>query len=1682
MMKRLLTFIPLIVLWLVGTDSNVQAQCQLFDFNGVPANNPVWYNCSGNNFTLNIQSPQNFGDWTINWGDGSPLQSGASLVPPMSIPHVYLAAVDIYTITFTETATGCTVVGTLYMEEPTSASIQIPVGGLTQACAPQTMAFINSSTNTSTTSIFTWNFGDGSPLQTFDYTNLGQTITHTYQPGTVDCETVVTLTAQNQCNTIQGGPSQATFNPIRIWDIDDAAITPSATVLCWPDNVFTFNNTTDRNCLLQGNIFQRYEYWNFGDYWGLGYDSIVDWRAWPPTFPQTLAYPGIGTYQVTLLDSNICGIAPATITVEIVAPPTANATAAPNPICAGQTVTFTNLSSANATDFVWDFGDGTPLVFSGATNRQHVYQNPGNYTATLLVAVGGPASGCNDQVSIPITVLPAPDAQIGLDQDAACDALTVNFSDQSIGDVISWNWSFGNGNTSTEQNPPPQDYTNVGAYNVVLTVESSNGCLNSDTRIVRVRQSPVANFMAQDVCIGSTGSFVDLSTHMPGDPITSWNWNFGNGNTSTQQNPSNAYAATGTYTVDLAVQTAHCSGSTSQTVNVEPAPTATFDVDIDSGCGPLTVNFINLSSGAVNYTWDFGDGGGSAQENPQHTYVNFGNIDSVYTVRLIASTAFGCTDTARMDIVVHPGAQALFQTFYTPGCDPAPAVFLNNSQNAASFEWDFGDGSAVSTETNPSHHFANNSPFLATYTVELRALNPTGCNDTTQATVTVFPQPDFQFDLPESEGCAPYAVQFPLLTGAVAYQWNFGDGTISATPSPLHNYLNNTLDTLNFTAQLVATSAFGCRDTAETEITVYPNPIAQFSVNLLAGCSPLTVGMINQSVLADSLVWNYGNGMSSDTIADYHEHTFYNSTNTTLSYTIDLTAFTANGCARTFTRTVQVYPDVVAAFEHPLQGCSPLSFPMQNQSQNASIYQWEFGNGTGSLAPNPMVGYANNGAQPDTFNIQLTATSQFGCEDVAYSTVVVYPKPRSAFFADATTGCSPLNVNFSNTSTVADSYIWNYGDGNTGSSAEALHAHTFHSTMNIPQNFQMSLVAVSNFGCSDTSFTQITVYPEVTANFMPEAEGCTPLPVNFVNQSFGAVSYIWHFGDGNQSFQPNASHTFTNTLDTIRDFNVMLLAQSAFGCTDTAFQQVKVFPLPQIALALENIEGCFPANLSFGNYSQGAESFQWNYGDGNISSNADSSHIHTYVNNTLDLANYTVTLTGISEYGCERSNSIEVSVIPEITANVVPPPGGCSPYSATFQNFSTGAFSYLWEFGDGEIAENASPTYTYTNPNVEDQVYSVRFIARSLWGCADTLEFNIPVFGQPQAQFLAAPAVQQFPESTVDLINLSNANNTALYTWSWGDGTMAQSSDPAAPNSYIYDTWGVFDIMLRVGNDLCNDTTSQRVRILPPLPIAAFEGGGEGCVPFVAEFTNLSTYGVSYEWNFGDGTTSNEFNPTHVYYTSGTYNVTLTVTGPGGDVDVFAIPAAVTARPRASAFFTINPPVITVPDQVFFLNLSGNAGIYEWDFGDGTTSNAVSPHHFYESLGWHSVTLIANNMYNCPDTFAIEQAVKGNADSQIALPNAFTPNPTGPTGGWWSIDDMFNNDVFFPQYKGVEEFEMQIFNRWGELLFESRDVRQGWDGYYRGRLCQQDVYVWRVKVRFQDGGELTDMGDVTLIR
>jgi len=1835
----------IILLVSVLTLGQLAAQCpQFYNLFGVPSYAPYWYSCDGNDFTLNIQSPDNAGPYTIDWGDGSPMSSGAAWIPPTAINHLYTATVDTFVVTITQTSTGCVVQGVLVMEEATSASIQIPVGGLTQACAPQEMEFINSSTNVSENTVFTWNFGDGSPNEVYDYTNWNQTITHTYEQNTVDCETVVTLSAANYCNTIQGGPSTATFNPIRIWDYDDANITPSDFVLCWPENSITYQNTTEMNCFMQGNIAQRYEYWNFGDYWGTGSDSIIGWTPWPPTFPHTLIYPGIGSYSVMLLDSNFCGIDTAFVTINIVPPPAAGITASDDTICAGEAITFYNNSSAEANVWLINYGEGAGWVSMGSSNATHTFNNVGDFTIGLVAYVFGAGASCTDTAWVDVQVQPGPIAAFILSDLESCDSLTYSVTESSTS-AISWNWNMGNGNTYAIQDPPDQFYGSIGSYNVTLNVTAANGCNDNTQQQVRVYETPIADFTTLDICFGEDALFIDASSFNAGDPLISWNWNFGDAGTSTLEEPTHLYVLSGLYNVTLEVSTANCQDDTLVQINVAPPPITDFTASAAEGCSLLDVDFNSTGSGAVSYTWDFGDGNTSATMNPSHSFSNNSPSNVIYTTVLTSSNAFGCSSIDSLDITVYGVTNASFTSDASPGCAPYNVNFLNTSTGASSYQWNFGDGSPLSIEVSPNHIYNNNTAFIQNYQATLIAFNANGCHDTTFQTITSYPEPDFEFDVSGQSGCTPLSVNFPTISGAVTYQWDFGDGynangagpthvyqnlsdtvmqytvtliasnpfgcvdtaysSISVYPKPIaqftaspttgcsplevdienqstlafenrwvygtgdtlysnagnHSYtyyntgtgaLNRTLrlrvttvygcqafatapitiypqvtasytsitqgcspltvnfdetsagassyqwafgdgafsfeadpqhvytntagSTVNMNVQFIASNSFGCRDTAYTNINVFPKPIAQFSAIPTTGCSPLEVTLNNSSTLAQNSQWIYGTGDTLIVNDPSHVYTYYNGTSSPLAYTLKLRVTSVDGCVSAFTQAINVYPEVHAQFDMDGEGCSPLLVVFDNNTTGASSHLWSFGDGFMSTSTAPSHVYFNPGSSDSLFQVQLTSTSIYGCSDRYEETVLVHPLPVADFIVNAIEGCSPFTVNITNMSTGASDYTWIYGDGALSDTSVVSHDHTYTSTSTAAWDLNLTLELSTEYGCESSESVDLTVFPALNAQFQTEETLCAGEAFTFFNQSSGAMSYQWDFGDGTGSTGNNPLHDYPNSTGTDQSYGVTLLAISQYACTDQHTDSVTVHSLPLADIGIDSTSVCYPLFVQFINNSLFADTYIWNYGDGASSMNSDSLHAHIFTNTTSFLVEYDITMIAQTALGCSDTASTSVQVIPHLEADFEFVDDGCHPLPVSFINQSEGALGYQWIYSDGEADTISNPDHIFYNYGITDQSFNITLIANSYFGCADTLSQEITVFPLPDAEFSVTPVIQVFPASEVEILNNSSVG-TASYTWTFGDGTGA---DSAGVTGHTYATWGSYEISLLIDNGHCSDQVAQMIQIQAPPPTADFTGGGHGCAPVTIEWQNLSQYGTNYLWNFGDGGVSVNNAPTYTYYIPGTYTVSLLVTGPGGN-QIAVHDTVVEVYPNATAYFTVNPPVVNTGDPVYFYNLSNQANQFVWDFGDGQTSTQISPVHVFQQVGSYDISLIANNDYNCPDTLIVEDAVLVEVGGYIEFPNAFTPDPSGSSGGAYD-PTMLNNDIFFPVFAGVEEFELQIYNRWGELLYQSKDINIGWDGYYRNRMAQQGVYVWRASVTFTDGKQVIRAGDLTLLR
>ncbi len=1493
---------------MLSLTTKVLSQCaQFYDSRGDLSSNPRWVHCFPTDYTLNLAPSSGIASYTIDWGDGTANTTGTSLNPPDVVSHVYAASTAVYNVVITQTSNGCTTNGTVVMEEFVNASIQIPVGGATQICAPGSMEFINASTNVSPTTQFSWDFGDGSPVQFFDHTNFGVVMSHMYQTNTVQCETEVTLTAENFCSN--GVPTEATFNPALIWDYDDARIDASATVLCYPDTEVFVQNAPLKNCINFGNTAQRYEYWNFGDYWSPGQDLIVDWAPYdPPAQPgHNLAFPGLGTYTISIRDSNYCGIDDASVTINIIERPEAIVSSDKDTICAGETVRFFNNSINGANSFGWNFGDGSQA--GGGGTKSKVYDTPGIYFIELRAGNNAAPTACNDYDTVKLVVLASPVIDVDLSDNEACDSLLVSITNNTTGSTSS-EWTFGNGETSNLNNPPAQFYSTQGEYDIILIANGPNNCTSTDTQKVSIYISPIVDYVPNNVCVDAVAELIDASVTSPSDTITSWFWDFGDGTTSVLENPTHQYSSSQTYDIIHSVSTANCTSIDTFELLVEAKPDVSFTIPDSIGCNPLAASIINTSStSAVSFIWSFGDGDSSLQANPTHIFNNSSStLDSTYYVSLYAATSFGCSDTASGQVTVLYNPDASFVTNSTFDCAPLAVEFENQSTGAISYVWDFGNGDSVST-VNSSYTFENQTLFINNNPVELTAVGPNGCTDKYTQDVIVYPEPIFTFSAVPISGCSPLEVQFPSVVGAVSYEWSFGDGSTAIGPTPSHTYVNLTTNNVAYDVQLIAESPFGCKDTTVEQVNVLPKPFANFSLDKTAGCEPLVLSIQNTSTGAVSFDWDFNNGDTSFVPSANFTYTYENVSFTSLDQEITLVVESQDGCRDTSSQLVTIYPKVIASFISDSSGCAPLSMEFLNVSQGASNYLWNFGDGQQSNEINPVNLFSNNTSSDLIFTTQLIASNTFGCSDTASKNIDVFYKPVANFNTNVLAGCQPLLVNIQNTSQGGDSYNWNFGDGTTSTDSVVSLSHIYsNSGMGSVFN-NLELITSTNSGCKDTSTNTIEVYPGVVASFSGDTAGCSIFTANYINTTEGATSYMWNFGDNNQSIEQNPQHDFSNFGLTDVTYNVSMIGQSSFGCSDTAYSIFTVYP-------------------------------------------------------------------------------------------------------------------------------------------------------------------------SPNASFVATPTTQQFPSAIVNIINNSSSGNWS-YLWDFGNGV---TDTVLSPNVISYDTWGNYTLKLEVFSDNCSDEVQTQIIINPPVPTVKFSGSGDGCRPLTVEFENESLNADSYVWNFGDGGSSVATNPTYTYYNPGTYTVQLTATGFGGDVSTFFNIDSVIVRENALAAFSHAPTEVSIPNEpVQFLNLSTFASTYSWDFGDGNISTEQSPTHLYTEAGVYDVVLVANNEYDCIDSFTVQNAVIAKINGDIIFPNAFTPNSAGPSGGN-VVPNSLNNDIFYPLTEGIAEYHLMIFNRWGEMVFESFDRNIGWDGYYRNKLAKQDVYVWKVEATFINGENYSKSGDVTLIR
>jgi gliding motility-associated-like protein len=330
---------------------------------------------------------------------------------------------------------------------------------------------------------------------------------------------------------------------------------------------------------------------------------------------------------------------------------------------------------------------------------------------------------------------------------------------------------------------------------------------------------------------------------------------------------------------------------------------------------------------------------------------------------------------------------------------------------------------------------------------------------------------------------------------------------------------------------------------------------------------------------------------------------------------------------------------------------------------------------------------------------------------------------------------------------------------------------------------------------------------------------------------------------------------------------------------------------------------------------------------------------------------------------------------------------------------------------------------------------------------------------------------------------VGNEPPRGIGTWSLdaGAGTIA------SPNNFESGVTGLGEgantFIWAVNIDGC--ISSDRVVVnYYRLPTASFSvNQTDGCPPMTVNFTKTTVENYPFKWDFGySDSTSLKENPIFTYSKPGTYTAQLTVTGPDGKQVTKS--KVITVHEVPTVKFEIVPREIYIPEQELrCFNYSQGGNTFQWKFGDGGTSTDLNPVHTYTDSGFYTVSLKVISEYQCTDSLVIENGIHVMEKSRMRFPTGFTPNPNGSSNGRYDRLD-YSNDVFYPiiLVGGLKEYKMEVYNRWGVLLFESNSIDIGWDGYYKGKLLMQDVYIYRISGIYNDGKRFSVTGDVLLMR
>ncbi len=704
------------------------------------------------------------------------------------------------------------------------------------------------------------------------------------------------------------------------------------------------------------------------------------------------------------------------------------------------------------------------------------------------------------------------------------------------------------------------------------------------------------------------------------------------------------------------------------------------------------------------------------------------------------------------------------------------------------------------------------------------------------------------FSANATTGCAPFTVNFidQSTPTPISWDWDFGDGNSSTSKDPSNVYYNPGVYTVTLEVTFPGNTQQTLTKTAY--ITIHSKPAADFSATNVSGCKALPVTFTNNTVAGSapitSYTWDFGNTFS-DTSKNT-SHTY----RTAGVFDVKLIVTDANGCTdiKEKKSLVDVWQTPVASFSSSNnKGCTaPHSVSFVNTSVDnatgASTYAWNFGNGNTSSIKTPGNSYAN----PGSYDVRLIVVNSKGCRDTLIKPAFVEIQDVKADFTfTPSSGCSPLKVNFLNSTTPklsSNQYNWSFGTGAKGTAQDTIYTYYAQG------NYTVKLKVTTALGCVDSieKSNAVQVQPGPRATFTAsDSSSCTaPLAVKFTATGPG-VSWFWQFGDGTTSNQKNPTKTY---LDTGK-YKVKLTVSSANGCIDSnVVDDLIRIGAPKADFIPSVLEGCAPLKVGFSNVTQTyapLAQITYKFGDGTTSNQGFPNKTYT------DTGFFIPKLIILTDDGCIDSatyDTIFVGMKPAANFTVSNTVGCIGLLNTTFKSLTNmgnvKADKFLWYPGNGQRVEGEEVEYVYSSSS---RLYDVMLIA-SHKGCPDTLvKKNLVEVLSPTSKFFAISA-----GCNDDSIHFQNNSlGGTKFWWDFDDGDTLYS-DTLGDADHVY-LPGLYEPTLIVYDSTtgCYDTNSNYVEVVSS-DVLKFRSDTVGCTRQTLWFFDQTPNSSDWIWRVGE--------------------------------------------------------------------------------------------------------------------------------------------------------------------------------------------------------------------------------------